>query len=358
MKRIFMLVFLALLSLFWGCAGGAEKVLKNEKPQEGVRTAEFRLMLDAPEVATNNLFYSAAVYQEKFYYLERRPECYFIHVKDIASGKREKITLNRGKGPGEVMHNLGIRIHDGHIYFCDLIMRRVNIYDLQGNYLDEFALTDKIGNPWSFEVTDDAFYFAGTIRFKLSRVDRKTGEILSIPFDKRYEGGALPGGTISVDKATGDVFLGYYGQPYRIEKYNKKLEKVMAFTRKGMEKYPSPEYFRNEVTDGTVGCYLISSMRNDGRFLYVANPNGQEFDKEWSYRVMDYFFDVYDMETGRYVRQIRVDRPEKIQGDNVLVDIEKGRIFSLAADYGTATRALWPDTEKKFSRTLFVFDIE
>ena len=358
MKQFVMLLYLVLFSLVWGCAPRGEVTQKNVKPREGIRTAAFRSMLDASEVATNNIFYSAAVFKGRLYYLERRPDRYIIHVKEIGTEKEEAITLNRGKGPGEVMHNLGIRVHDSRIYFCDLIMRRVNIYDLQGTYLDEFTLTDEIGNPWSFEVTDDAFYFAGTIRFKLSRVDRKTGEVIAIPFEKRYEGGVLPGGTISVDKATGDVFLGYYGQPYRIEKYNRQLEKIMTFTRKGLEKYPSPEYFRNEVTDGTVGCYLISSMRNDGRFLYVANPNGQEYDKEWSYRVMDFFFDVYDMETGSYVRQIRVKRPEEIQGDNVLVDIEKGQLFSLVADYGTATRVLWPDTEKRFSRTLFVFDID
>ena len=358
MRRILTIVFFTALSLIWGCAGGEKRVVRNEKPRDGVRTAAYKQMLDTPEIATNNLFYSAAVYRGRLYYLERRPDRYIIHVKEIETGKEEEIILNRGKGPGEVVHNLGIRIHDSRIYFCDLIMRRGNIYDLQGAYLDEFLLTDEIGNPWSFEVTDEAFYFAGTIRFKLSRVDRRTGEVRSLPFDKVYEGGVLPGGTLSVDKATGDVFLGYYGQPYRIEKYNKDLELVMSFSRKGLEHYPSPEYFRNEVTDGTVGCYLISSMRNDGRFLYVANPNGQEFDKEWSYRVMDYFFDVYDMKTGRYVSQIRVARPEEIQGDNVLVDIEQGRIFSLVTDYGTATRKMWPDTEKISSRTLFVFDIE
>ena len=358
MKKIGTCLYLVLLSLMWGCAPQGEVIQKNERPMEGVSTVAFRRMLDTTEVATNNLFYSAAVFQGRLYYLERRPDRYIIHVKEIDTGKEENITLNRGKGPGEVMHNLGIRIHDSRIYFCDLLMRRVNIYDLQGAYLDEFALTDEIGNPWSFEVTDEAFYFAGTIRFKLSRVDRATGEVIALPFEKRYEGGVLPGGTLSVDQATGDVFLGYYGQPYRIEKYDKRLEKIMTFTRKGLEKYPSPEYFRNEVTDGTVGCYLISSMRNDGRFLYVANPNGQDFDKEWRYRVMDYYFDVYDMKTGTYVRQIRPSMPQEIQGNNVLVDIEEGKLFSLVADYGTATKALWPDSEKRSSRTLFVFDTE
>ncbi len=346
------------LFLLFIAACGQNDVVKNgSQPVSGIVKAQVVSLFRADETARNNVFYSSAYYKGRYYYLERRAEKYVIHVKDLQGCLLDKIEILKGKGPGEVMHNVGIRIHNEKIYFCDLVMRRMNIYDLKGQYLDEVSLNEKTGNPWSFDVTDDAVYFAGTMKVLVSKLDLKTGDIISIPMEREYQPGRFDGGTLTVNKKTGDVFLGYFSQPYRIEKFDSDLNRIMSITRKGMEQYDNPEYFRNEVTDGVRGSFVVSSLRNDGKYLYSANPNGQEYNKEWSYLPIDCFIDVYDLESGRYVKQIVFDKPEKVEGQHVIVDIREGKIFSLLVDHGCASRELYPEEESGFSASVVVMEL-
>lgn len=348
-----------LLAFLLCCCGSEGGVRENRgtEPRRGRVEISPSHSFRADEIATNNVYYSSAYYGGKYYYLERRADKYLIHVKDVDGDTLENIELPRGKGPGEVMHNLGIRIYDGRIYFCDLLMRRMNIYDLHGTYVDEIALTAETGNPWSFEVTGDAVYFAGTSDVLLSKLDRATGKVKTIPMEEKGVNGILNGGTLTVNKETGDVFLGYYAQPYRIEKYDADLNHVMTISRKGMQKTEDPRYFRNARTDGVTGSFIVASLRNDGKYLYSAAPNGQEYGREWRYLKYDFFIDVYDMETGAYVRQLRMERPLRVQGHTVIADVSDGKLCSLIVDHGAATKALYPEECGEYSATVLVFEL-
>ncbi len=281
-------------------------------------------------------------YQQGMYYAQDTQETMDVIFVTFEGKETRRVKIPRGQGPGEVSFGMSVQINNDQIYVYDMNLSKITIYDINGEYMDDILVNADIGSAGAITVSDTALYFHGMFAKKLVKVDLESGQPVKTieyetPQDPRagLQGEKMLRGNLSWDAATDSVYIGYYNEPYRIERYNSDMELMDTFTRKLSDKY-EPMMF---TQTGGAGNLLVASVKTDDIYLYAGFGGGQKITaaggvpKIESYR-NKYYISVFDKETGELVKEIRIKEIPEMYGVSNIVGVSDDFIAILIVDMG------------------------
>ena len=105
-----------------------------------------------------NIACSAGIYKDNIFYVRRLPETYSIVFTDFDGNELRHFDIPVGKGPGEVMMSMGVKINNGTLYFYDLYLKRLSKFDLDGNFIDSIDYSDEAGIVIFFAFLNEKLY--------------------------------------------------------------------------------------------------------------------------------------------------------------------------------------------------------
>ena len=170
------LLFVITIFLFWGCVKkGAIENLDN--PKESVKL-ELISKIELQDMPSDNPMFGIGEYNGKRYILHRKGKKFLLKFYDSEFREISKIVFSRGKGPGEFMHQMGVKIVNEKIYVYDITLRKFLIYDMKGNFIDEFFLT-KNDMPISFLPYKNKIYFSSIMKYLFAIYDMDKSKIIA-----------------------------------------------------------------------------------------------------------------------------------------------------------------------------------
>jgi len=263
-------------------------------------------------------------YNGKIYYTEAFPEKLIMHFTDEAGNKQKTLTFKRGKGPGEVEAISLIRVQNQLIYMYDVARQKVSMFDLDGAYIDEIAMSKEMGMFGVMDFMDKTMYYHAYFGKKLSKVELEQGQMLKSidhekpSFDPKDIGGKdFEQGIIRADSFDKKIYISYYIEPYRIEVYDTDLKLERVLTRELPEVYEKMKFDSN---GGVNGNMLVSSLETDARYIYAPFGGGQRTiinspqDIKIEGITKKFYISVFDKKTNTCVKEIHIEKMDTLNG--------------------------------------------
>jgi|MTBAKSStandDraft_2_1061841.scaffolds.fasta_scaffold62110_1 hypothetical protein len=345
MKKAILLIFAgSLMLLFGGCGSGAV-------PVETVSVVKAWM----PEyLAPNDPQSKAAMYQGEIYYPAIEGNAFGLQFYSLNGEKGRRIMFPAGNGPGEVQPFTvsSLKIVNDRIYIVNLGTRALSLFDTEGKYLDDIQLNDDLGFIYSLDTFKDRLYFTGLFKNKIGAIDLKDSSLIKcveyedpITDMTKIWGSDLKTGSLNVDQANGHIYLGYFNAPYRVEEYDENLDLVRTMSR------PLKEKYENMKVGGQGGGHLlISSVKNDEKYIYASFGGGQKTTQDGGGMQIEamprpFFVSVFDKKTGKCVKEIRIDNIPVLEGVAGLVGVTKEHLVFLFADFKDTLKDVVMDGE-------------
>ena len=323
---------------------GKKDIIENEiRPDIAVIEAEMKYSWETLNMTSSNAMLCAGVQDGAIYFLREWEERFEVQFADYDGTMLKSIIIPRGKGPGEIMHSLGVKFYDDKVLFADMLMRRITLFSEEGEYLDEFQMKEGMDMPISFEIADGNLYYTGLVRDKITVMDIASGEtVRKIP----YEEGPYPMEAgektelvmIKYDKEDGRFYLAYAGYPYRIERLGKDLEVDMKIGKKMKKKY-RPLKWAVPYGNSLTGDFMIVSMMTDDKYLYTAR--GFAISQNNELENTDFSIYVFEKSTGRFVYEIKNSMIEEVRGGISVIGITDEYIVLHMLDNGDTSRNIF-----------------
>ena len=340
------LFFAVVLIMAAACSKG---VVKNgTEPSRGETVAEVAYVLGVDDFAAIfNAADACGFFSQGIFYMQNRAEQVMIHLIGFDGEKIRTLEFSKGKGPGELMLPASVRVQDDLIYVYDQVAYRVNVYDLEGEYVDETLIKSSMGYPHVFDASPGGFIFNGGMQTRLAVVDRETGELA---VNKQYDKVEIPddgilfkGGVLTSNEMNSDIYLGYFNAPFTIEVYSIEGEKKLTIMKKSDRNYEKVAWNNSQGMSYPEGDMVVHAMKYyDGR-LYVSSPSGYEITEDGvETREYPFFIDVFDAESGKYLEKVRIKGIDKSPGMSV-VGVNDDYILLLAGE--EVLMRLDPETE-------------
>ncbi len=265
MKKIGVLILLILILI--SCGKNIQKDnLRIEK------------VWDVTGMTPSNSSLCIDIYKNHIYYIEDLGEKFAVVKRNIDGEKISAFDVPKGKGPGEAMHTLGLKVNNDRIYFTDFVLRRTTMFSLDGEYLDSFEFGSNTGVIISFDFLKDSMFFHSINRAYIGRMEIDTGEVVATKkhhLKKMIEpGDKIRGGVLALDKNSKNIYIGNISKPYRIEKFNYDFEKVDEFKYKvGKDIEPT------QVAPGPniYGDQLVTSLCVSDNYVYAPEIGARMF---------------------------------------------------------------------------------
>ena len=317
-KILFTVIAVALAS----CSGG---VVKNGlQPAEGERELEIARVIEAADFsAIMNPAVVCGFYSGGIFYMQNRSEKVLLHLKDFEGKEIRTLEFSKGKGPGELLFPGSVRVHDDMIYVYDQVAYRVNVYDIEGEYVNEVLIKESLGYPHVFEVAPEGFVFNGGMQTRLAVIDRETGDLrVNLKYEKveMPDNGVLfKGGVLACNSENGDVYLGYFNAPFTIEAYDIGGVKKLTIAKKAERNYREVVWDNSMGMSFPEGDMMVPAMKYYDGKLYVSSVNGYEITSD-GFQSQDYpfFIHVFDTETGKYVSKFKIKGVDKSPGMGIV----------------------------------------
>lgn len=300
------------------------------------------------------LFESSGLYKGMLYFPQRESDKYTIHFTTLDGVEKEKVYLKIGKGPGEVQMNFGITIVNDKIYFYDRTVKKLSIFTIKGEYLDEYLLNDDIGQPSSFVVSGNHIIFHSMYKNLLTKIDISTGnsvQKLEYPNPNYFPKHKDPfmAGTLAIDPTDNSLYLGYYNTPFRIEKYDQQFRIKHTYKSKNSKKSDKTTW----VVDGSYiineGLRTISTLVIDNNYIYACSGGGNTFQKGkehlWAPIKDNLILSVFDKTSGKHLREITVKNIKTIRGSSGVIAVTNEKIILALYDNGDSIKSLLPDVQ-------------
>ncbi len=233
---------------------------------------------EAVDMTSNNAALCAGVYNDSIYYVESHPEFFAVRFSSFDGKELSKIIIKRGKGPGQAQHTLGVRIANDIVYFADLVLQRISMFNLQGKFIDSIEFGPETGPIITFDVAGDMLYFNSLNKVYLGMMDLKTGTILkTIPYAKEDEDAMKNNfiepklGVLKVNPQDSTILFGNVSSPYRLDVYNTKLEKQKTYTHE-LDNTINPAVFDTKRMNMS-GDIIITSIVCDATFIFTPETS-------------------------------------------------------------------------------------
>lgn len=344
MRSLSLMMILVCLS-FVGCVKNSSEIehVKNDfKPEKGMIDVQIQKKKNIPLLPSMNTQSIMGIYNNLVYYALDKQTSYEIVFEHIDGSREETIVINKGKGPGEIVQMLALVVNNKHIYAADVAMQRVNVYDLKGNYINEYDLTNIGDMPSTIAIMNDKLYMTCMLKKKIIKIDLNT---MSLEKEIAYEsireievGGEVRAGGIRADEFQNQLVYVFMDYPIQFEIYNTDLVLKKIVTKKGPEK--------KKLTWGMGGNIVgdIAAMSfYTGKDCYYL-PTGYHISgTQEPFVEKKPHIHVFDKTTGQYKYDLVCEQLGDIKGGlSIIGQIDRTLIFHLL------------DIEENFSGLVFV----
>ncbi len=317
MKK-YLYLFSAII-VFLGTA--CSKDMKNgTEPSEG--WVELKLVKTwIPEGITGlNMSMCSGYKNGEIYYVSASNDGFRIIFKDIYGKDVRTIEIPMGKGPGEAVQNTGVVIDDGKIFFSDIALGRISVFDMEGKFLDSYDTGSELGMVLHLNISDGILYYNGFDKYKIAAYDIKNGVMnAGIPLENMPEDGErLSGGPIVVDKDRDVVIMGHTSIPYSYTEYDMNLNEIRTVGKKDRHGDKEGVWLIRPNTILMNGEFAIGTMALQGKYVLAPNKTGGvEFASDLSVAesiTIDGVINVFDKLSGRYLFAMSHDGLKNING--------------------------------------------
>ncbi|TYB31269.1 MAG: hypothetical protein FXF47_05070 [Candidatus Mcinerneyibacterium aminivorans] len=272
MKKISISVSIILILLSIGCNSRDYEIIKNNKPKYGVKKAEIKDIYKIDEFLTANTSNCLGLYDNHIYYMSYLPSknMYMLNFIDMNGNIKNKIPVEIGKGPGEIVHTGGIKIDNEKIYILDLKLRRLTYFTIEGMLIDTLDLKDT-GLILNFDINDNVLSFYSRNKYFLGRYNIEKNKIISSIQRKTTpkDGDRYKGGTVKIDDDTNKLYYGHLSIPYSIDSLNENLKT----NRRINIDYDSFDRVIWRIKDknhkSMYGDFMINSMDITDNYIYA-----------------------------------------------------------------------------------------
>jgi len=232
----------------------------------------------AEDMTNNNAIYSAGIYKDLIYYVQEYQDEFVIRFVSFDGKEKRKIKISRGKGPGEVMQSLGLKIINNEIYFADNGMQRITMLDMDGNYIDDMNYDKNTGFIFSFDLFRKNFYYHSMNMVYFGKIDEngkshvyKKHHLKTTPEDKE----AVDGCVIKIDKENEKIYASHIDPPYRIDIYDLKFNKLDEITYDLKQKIIPANWLVIRGHQSVRGDILASSMKLTDNYIFTTLNGGR-----------------------------------------------------------------------------------
>lgn len=224
MKHYLAIALIALLYLCFQSTPihAVSSTLKNKSPQKADITAVFGLN----NIAIDPVYKGCGIYKDSLYITTAYPTKYAVEFRSFDGKVSREISIPMGKGPGEIQFLTGLKINNDVIYIYDYAFKKIEMYAIDGKYIDSVILDDKL-TSMVFDVTDDGFIFEddATQSMILVGKDGKQKAVYQLnPGKPSGHNTVYQGGSLYVDPLNNTVYLGKASFPYTIVHFDAALK--------------------------------------------------------------------------------------------------------------------------------------
>ncbi len=324
------------MRVFWWIAAVFALVACSSKASIFEKTMELTSHWDSG-IRGNNSAGLSGIYNDTLYIWGENSNSYLMNFYKPDGTLVKTITLPKGKGPGQIVFAYNGGIFNDTISIFDSGFNRITHYDIDGKYLDETTLDDKIaGTLPRFIIVDDKIYLHGTFDVFLAIIDKKSGTVLKkidykVKPDLSKNEIPVSGGYLTYDRFSKQLLLGYYSSPCTIERYDLDLNKIKATTFAFKDSYEPLRW--SKFSDGSgmtqIGHYIIGSIAYDQSYLYIRSPFGFKKTNDGNEALpSNNFVNVFDRETHAHVGVVK-DPTLNGTGSYQILGIINNQIFAV-----------------------------
>ncbi|TYB30514.1 MAG: hypothetical protein FXF47_08850 [Candidatus Mcinerneyibacterium aminivorans] len=253
----------------------------------------------------------------------------YFYTKDLK--KTKKFSINLGKGPGEIAAPYDMEIHKKKFYILDDYLKRINVYDLDGNLVNDIVLNKNISYIGGDMKVDGRYIYLTTTRnYKFIVYDMRDNKIIqkikhkNPLYDSKDEKVEYKGKKVyqgSLEKFGSKIYYGRYSIPYTLEVYNNNLEKTNSYVDKSYNsKYNDYKYGKDFI----VGDIMINSIDLHSNNLYLSYGGISSKDKNLE---QPYFISVIDKNNIDKIKKIRIKQLKKINGLAAIIGVNSQYIY-------------------------------
>ncbi len=239
---------------------------------------------EASNMAQNNASLCSGVYKDTIYYVEQYADKFAVRFAAFDGKETSRFYIEQGKGPGQALHSLGLRIVNDTIYFADLRLNRISMFDMTGKFIDSIEYDNTTGPIVTFDIVGTTLYFHSINQTYLGVMDLKTGNILKkIPYSKEDEEAfkkdisEAKNGMLKFDHNTNTLYFGNLSSPFRLDVYGTDLTKQKTYTYE-LDSTLKPMIF-NTVNTSISGDLIIGSIMYDTTHIYTTKVGGRFHEK-------------------------------------------------------------------------------
>jgi len=339
----FMMIFIGLS--FAGCVKNntaIEHVKNGVAPEKGIIKVQIMKKENITGLLPMNTQSTIGIYSNMVYYVIGKQTTYEIVFENIDGSHEKTIFINKGKGPGEIVQMLALVVNNRRIYAADVAMQRINVYDLNGNYINEYDLTNIGDMPATIAVMKDKLYMTCMLKKKIIKIDLNTMSLeKAIEYEKEMEvevGGEVITGGIRADKFQNQLVYVYMNHPLRFEIYTPDMELKKIVTKKGQAK----KNLTWGMSGNIVGDMAAMSFYAGKDYYYV--PTGYHISgAQDPFVAKKPKIHVFDKTTGQYKHDLICEQLGEVKGGlSIIGQIDDTLIFHLL------------DSEKNFSGLVFI----
>lgn len=330
-------LFLAVVSLFAldGCS-------RAEKPE--IIEMNILKSFELKDIAGGNIACSVGVYKNTIYYTRRTGDIFSIVFTDFDGNEIRHFDIPRGKGPGEAIMAMGVKVKDDIVYFYDLGLMRLSRFDLNGRFMDSIDYTPETGIILFFAFLNDHLYIHSANNTYIGEIDPSTGRLLrSLPHPIQgmpEVGMKLVGGMMETDPYSDEIYVGHACKPYRIERYDTDFNLLGTFTY-GKDKEYDPVVYQDHLR--IAGDTLVNSLTVDQDFIYAPHVGDREYvDQENHVIRPEYPIEVYafSKKSGNLAAIYKSKTLGVTQGTFGTVGTADGKLVLIVSGFGHAVTAL------------------
>ena len=303
-------------------------------------------------------------YQGRIYYLQYFEESINIAVHEKDGTQLETIRIPRGKGPGEVMYPVGLRIRNGVIYLPDIPLRRVTLFEMDGTFIDTWPMSQEAAAVYTLDVKGDRIVFNSFTGIMLGIMDFRDNTLLySIPLENKGfpdDGDPFVGGPVLFDPYSDDIFFGHADGPYRIVRYDSTLEPKMIITKESPFSL-KPAVWKNLPgrTDMS-GDMLVSSMALDEHYIYapLCEMRMEQTPDHFEVHPITGAVCVFDKKTGQFLYELTVPFLKDFEGNFTVIGADHESILVAVTTSDETLSTLFSPDDKKDSSMMEMLGIE
>ena len=178
-----------------------------------------------------------------------------------------------------------MKIYKKYIYILDTNINKIIKYNFDGEFIEEIYFNKLKEKIYDFIILDKNIIIEGIYKYKLLKINKRTKQVISklkyetVLDKKNYFSHSLREGSLFYKK--NNIYLGYFNKPFRIDVFNKKLEKIKTIQKNYGKKYKECKWQKHPSGGKAImGHYMIKNLKVKNNNIYVPFGEGFKYTKK------------------------------------------------------------------------------